>query len=368
LERTDIVTIDGSHGEGGGQILRTALSLSAITSRPFRIVSVRATRRKPGLQPQHLSATRAAAAITGATVVGDLLGSSELTFTPSHKPQAGSYLFDVAEFAGHGSAGSSILILQTILVPLALAPGPSNVVARGGTHQEWAPTFDHLANSYLPALRRMGLSVSADLARWGWYPAGGGEVVCATAGAPDIASRCDAWPKPIELLERGSLNRITGRAVTANIPTEARVAERMSDRACSVLSALAVPVKIEPLRGRATCSGAGIFLGADYESAAASFSGLGRRGKPAETVGEEAAIALLEHHTSGATVELHLADQLLMPLAIAAGPSHFTMARPTAHLATNAWTIEQFGIAKIIVVQDALTHVLLEPYGKKAES
>jgi RNA 3'-terminal phosphate cyclase (ATP) len=113
LERTDIVTIDGSHGEGGGQILRTALSLSAITSRPFRIVSVRATRRKPGLQPQHLSATRAAAAITGATVVGDLLGSSELTFTPSHKPQAGSYLFDVAEFAGHGSAGFSSLILQT---------------------------------------------------------------------------------------------------------------------------------------------------------------------------------------------------------------------------------------------------------------
>jgi RNA 3'-terminal phosphate cyclase (ATP) len=185
LERTDIVTIDGSHGEGGGQILRTALSLSAITSRPFRIVSVRATRRKPGLQPQHLSATRAAAAITGATVVGDLLGSSELTFTPSHKPQAGSYLFDVAEFAGHGSAGSSILILQTILVPLALAPGPSNVVARGAPIRNGLPPSTISPIAICPLFAAWGLA-SVPIWRGGAGIRRAGEKWCAPRQVPLI--------------------------------------------------------------------------------------------------------------------------------------------------------------------------------------
>lgn len=361
LKRADIVTIDGSYGEGGGQILRTALTLSAITSCPFRMSNIRATRRNPGLQPQHLSATRAAAAITGAALAGDQFGSDELTFSPSHKPRPGAYEFDVAEIAGHGSAGSSILILQTVLVPLALAPGTSSVVVRGGTHQEWAPTFDHLADSYLPAMHRMGLSARVELAQWGWYPAGGGEVRCTTSGAPDAASRPGGWRKPLELIERGPLNRIFGRAVAANIPPQARVAERMSERARSILSDLGVPVRIEPLRVRALCAGAGIFLLAVYEDATASFSAHGRQGRLSEIVAEEAATALLEHHASGAAVELHLADQLLVPLATAAGLSHFTMARPTAHLTTNAWTIEQFGVAKITVEQADLTHVRIEP-------
>jgi RNA 3'-terminal phosphate cyclase (ATP) len=128
----DTVTIDGAHGEGGGQILRTALALSAITSRPLRIVNIRAKRHKPGLLPQHLSAARAAAAITGATLQGDQLGFRELIFTPSHPPEPGSYLFDVTEIAGRGSAGSAILVLQTILVPLALMQGRSELLMRGG--------------------------------------------------------------------------------------------------------------------------------------------------------------------------------------------------------------------------------------------
>lgn len=176
------VTIDGAHGEGGGQVLRTALALSAITLRPFRILNIRAKRRNPGLLPQHLSAARAAAAITGATLSGDRLGSSELAFAPTHPPQPGCYVFDVAEIAGHGSAGSTILILQTIFLPLALAQGPSTIIVRGGTHLEWAPTYDDFANGYLPALRRMGLSAEAELTRWGWYPAGGGEVRCRLVG------------------------------------------------------------------------------------------------------------------------------------------------------------------------------------------
>ena len=324
------------------------------------MVNIRAKRRKPGLLPQHLSATRAAASITGAKLQGDQLGSGEITFAPSHLPRPGSYLFDVAEIAGRGSAGSAILILQTILLPLALMQGRSELVVRGGTHLEWAPAYDDFANVYLPALRLMGFELSTELTGWGWYPAGGGEVRCIVRGAADHASIRKGWPKPISALARGPLKRITGRAVAANLPSN--IAERMSDRARGALGDLGVPTEIEALNMRAVCPGAGIFLLADYEGMPASFSAYGRRGKPSEAVAEEAVASLRQHHASGAALELHLADQMLVPLAIASGSSHFTLARPTAHLTTNAWTIEQFGIAKVTIEQGgALTHVRVEP-------
>jgi RNA 3'-terminal phosphate cyclase (ATP) len=167
-------------------------------------------------------------------------------------------------------------------------------------------------------------------------------------------------PKPVDAVERGPLLRLTGRAVAANLPSH--IAQRMSDRATAMLGNLGVPVQIEAVRVKAVCPGAGIFLWAEYENGlAASFSAHGRQGKPSEVVAEEAVAALREHHASAATVEVHLADQLLVPLALAAGPSQFTMVRPTAHLATNAWTIEQFGIAKITIEQKVLTHVRVEP-------
>ena len=257
MDSADILTIDGAHGEGGGQVLRTALALSAITLRPFHIVNIRARRRPPGLLPQHLSAARAAAAIGFATLSGDELGSSKLTFAPSRRPQPGSYGFDVAEIAGHGSAGSAILILQTILVPLALAQGPSTIMVRGGTHLEWAPAYDDFALGYLPALRRMGLSAEAELLNWGWYPAGGGGVRCSVGAAQSGASHPSVSPQPIEAVERGPLRHITGRAVAANLPSH--ICQRMCDRARAALSDLGVPVQIEALRVRAVCPGAGIF-------------------------------------------------------------------------------------------------------------
>jgi RNA 3'-terminal phosphate cyclase (ATP) len=324
-------------------------------------MNIRAGRRNPGLLPQHLSAVRAAATISRAVVSGDRLGSTELSFAPSYPPQPGSYVIDIAETAERGSAGSVILILQTLLVPLALADSASVLVLRGGTHVEWSPPFDHLVNSYFPMLRRMGFRIDAELKRWGWYPIGRGEIVCTiAAGLTEDRAAC---PRPIELLARGSMLRITGRAVTANLP--AHIPQRMADRARSCLGNLDVPVHIEPQRVTAACPGAGIFLVAEYEQLAASFSAYGRLGKPSEAVADEAVGALREHHASEAAVELHLADQLLLPLSLATGVSTFTTPRPSSHLMTNAWTIGQFGIADISLAEGTPCLVRVEPRARR---
>ncbi|HEY7242801.1 MAG TPA: RNA 3'-terminal phosphate cyclase [Xanthobacteraceae bacterium] len=355
-----VLVLDGSHGEGGGQILRTALSLSATTARAFHLVSIRAGRRNPGLLPQHLSAVRAAAAISAASVAGDRLGSSELSFAPSQPPKEGSYIFDVAEAAERGSAGSATLVLQTLVVPLALAHAASRLTVRGGTHVEWSPPFDHFVNAYLPALQHIGFRVDAMLERWGWYPVGGGEIVCTIAGR---SPRDEGWPNPLHALERGVLRCIHGRSVAANLP--AHIAQRMADRARASLCDLGVAVDIEPLRVTASCPGAGIFLIADYDPLAASFSAYGRLGRPAEAVADQAVGALREHHASGSAVELHLADQLLLPLSFASGPSQFTAPRPTGHLLTNAWTIRQFGAAAISIEPGAPCRVRVEPSARR---
>jgi RNA 3'-terminal phosphate cyclase (ATP) len=356
---TDALILDGSHGEGGGQILRTALSLSTMTGRAFRLVRIRAGRRNPGLLPQHLSAVRAAAAISAAAVSGDRLGSDELAFAPSRSPAGGSYLFDVAQAAERGSAGSVTLILQTLVVPLALADAASSLVVRGGTHVEWSPPFDDFAHAYLPALRTMGFRVDAELTRWGWYPVGGGEVVCTIAARSSRGGSGGGWPRPVRALERGPLQRIRGRAVAANLP--AHIAQRMADRARASLADLGVPVDVAPQLVAAACPGAGVFLAADYAPLTATFSAYGRPGRPSEAVAEQAAGALRAHHASAAAVELHLADQLLLPLSIAAGRSELTVPRSTGHLMTNAWTIGQFGIADISIEQGAPCRVCVEP-------
>jgi RNA 3'-terminal phosphate cyclase (ATP) len=349
----DALTLDGTHGEGGGQILRTALSLSAILVRPFRIVNIRAYRPQPGLKPQHLAAVHAAATITGAAVAGDVIGSTELQFVPSHPPWPGRYLFDVVDAAQRGSAGSVTLILQTLIVPLAMAAGNSTVVVRGGTHVEWSPSFDFLTGAYLPALARMRLNVGAHLVRWGWYPVGCGEVVCDIRGA-------GAMPlHPLEALGRGALRAVRGRSTGTNVP--AHVPQQMANRAQELLSSLGVPVAIEAAHVPSAGPGAGLFLLADFEALPASFSAYGRRGKPSEVVAEEAVAALLEHHRSGAAVESHLSDQLLLPLAFAAGPSTFTVAKASRHLMTNAWTIRQFGLAEVTLKQDAICRVTMRP-------
>ena len=203
-------------------------------------------------------------------------------------------------------------------------------------------------------MRRIGLRIDAELRRWGWYPAGSGEISC-KIGADRAASRF----KPINVDERGPLRQVAGTAVAANLP--AHIPQRMADRARASLGDLGVSINIVPRRVTAACPGAGIFLVAEYESMAASFSGYGRLGKPSEAVADEAVVALREHHVSGGAVELPLADQLLLLLSFAAGISTFTTRRPTNHLLTNAWVLGQFAVADISIEQGTSCRVRIEP-------
>ena len=340
---TDELLIDGSHGEGGGQILRSALALAAITGRGIRVEKIRAGRKTPGLAAQHLTAVRAAAAVCGADVRGDVLGSQGLTFAPTGPPCPGDYVFDVAEAREGGSAGSVILLLQAVFLPLVFAGGESTLFLRGGTHVAWSPPFDYARDVFLPALGRMGVEAELKLEKWGWYPAGGGEIRVRIKGMGLGEGRL----APLTLIERGRPIGVRGRAVAANLPSH--IPQRMADRARSLLEKMGVDTRIEPLRVRAACPGAGIFVMAEYENVSAGFSALGRRGVSSEAVAEDAVAQLKAHHDSGAALDVHLADQLLLPMALAAGESSFTTERISPHLTTNAWVIEQFAIARVVV-------------------
>lgn len=338
----DMLVIDGSYGEGGGQILRTALALAAITGRAIRIEKIRARRKNPGLAAQHLTSVRAAAEVCDARVSGDEPGSLTLAFLPGGPPQAGDYIFDVAEAREGGSAGAATLVLQTILLPLALAVGNSTVVIQGGTHVAWSPPFDYARDVWLPALVHMGVDAKLELVKWGWYPVGQGEIRAEISGLGT-----GRQPSPVMLTERGALRRVSGRAVAANLPSH--IPQRMADRARSLLTEAGVNARIEPLRVRAACAGAGIFLSAEYDGVGAGFNALGVKGKPSEAVAEEAVGALLAHCDSDAALDEHLADQLVLPLALAGDVSSFSTERVSRHLTTNAWVVEQFGLARVTV-------------------
>lgn len=332
-----MLVLDGSHGEGGGQILRTGLTLAILTERPVRIERIRAGRKKPGLRPQHLTAVRAAAAVCNARLEGDALGSQTLTFLPGGPARPGEYIFDVAEAAQGGSAGSVGLVLQTVLLPLALADGESYLVLRGGTHVPWAPPVSYLERVFLPTLARMGLHAEVELARWGFYPAGGGEAHVQIAGRSGRLA-------PVSLVERGELERIWGMAVVTNLP--AHISQRMAARARNVLAEVKLQAEVEPRRLRGSGPGAGIFLFAEYAHTSAhtiaGFTAYGRKGLPAERVAEAACDELLAHHRAGEAADPHLIDQLVLPMALAAGESQVAASQVTRHLLTNVWVVRQF--------------------------
>lgn len=329
-----MVLIDGSYGEGGGQVLRTSLALSVLAGKAVRLERIRAGRRKPGLQAQHLTGVLAAARLCDAELEGAQLNSTVLTFAPRQPPQAGEYRFDVAEQRKGGSAGSISLVMHTLLLPLAWAEGESKVTVRGGTHVAWSPPFQHLERVYLGMLRRMGLTGRAKIARYGWYPRGGGEVTVWVSGVADRTL------SPLQLTERGRLRQLWGLSAYSELP--AHVGERQRRRAEQRLRGAGLHPRFEVQRAPSPGIGTAVVLVAECDQVVAGFSALGERGKPAEQVADEACDAFLRWWRSGAAVEMHLADQLILPLALASGPSTFTTCRLTQHLLTNAWVVQQF--------------------------
>ena len=317
----DVIEIDGSMGEGGGQVLRSALALSVITGKGLRLTRIRANRRKPGLARQHLTAVRAAAAISGARLSGDSIGSTALSFQPAG-------LFPGRHRFAVGTAGSTTLVLQTILWPLLGADEPSVVTIEGGTHNPLAPTFDFLERTLVPVLRRTGANLELELQRYGFYPAGGGRLE-ARIGPSKLS--------PIELEERGPIVRRRATALVSGLPI------KIGRREIGVVKDELgwSPGELEAKRVDSDGPGNVILLEAEHATTTTVVSGIGAKGVPAERVASIAVEELKRFGAGEVPVDEHLADQLLIPLALAGGGVFRTLP-PTLHTKTNAELIERF--------------------------
>jgi RNA 3'-terminal phosphate cyclase (ATP) len=318
-----MILIDGSEGEGGGQVLRNALALSIVTGRPFRIENIRGGRERPGVMRQHVTAVEAACAISGTECEELAVGASALTFQPG-AVRPGEHRFAV------GTAGSTSLVLQTILPALMLADAPSRLVLEGGTHNMHAPPFDFIERVFLPIVNLMGPSVSARLDRPGFYPAGGGRIAVEIVSAPVLAR--------LDLLERGALKRVEARALVAALPGSIAVRELEA-----VEAILGWPEEARLIRQLPEQVGPGniLLLQAEFEHATEIVSGFGKLGVPAQTVGEKAAKRMAGYLASKAVAGPYLADQLLLPMALAGGGS-FTTVKPSRHARTAADIIRLF--------------------------
>lgn len=337
------VVLDGSRGEGGGQILRTGMALCALMGRPLKIVRIRAGRRNPGLAAQHLTGVRALVEITGGEVEGAAMGSQTLRFSPG-PIRGGAYTFDVSGV--QASAGSVGLLFQAVAPVLAYAPEPSRLTLKGGTHVRWAPPVHYLQGVLLPALARMGLSAGIEAETWGWYPEGGG------------TARAEVRPvealRGMDLTARSDLERVDLLSAVSNLPVS--IARRQQDRALRRLQDAGLPqridnpmLRVETFRAPSPGKGTFVFLLAHYGAVRAGFSALGELGKPAERVADEAVDALLAHHAGGQAVDPHLTDQLVPYLALAEGQSAFATSRVTQHLLTVAEVTAEITGARIEV-------------------
>jgi RNA 3'-terminal phosphate cyclase (ATP) len=324
-----VLTIDGSQGEGGGQILRTALALSLVTGTPFTIEKIRAGRRKPGLLRQHLTAVNAAVAVGGSEVDGATLGSQTLVFRP-RTVKSGEYRFAI------GTAGSTGLVIQTVLPALLTASGPSTLTLEGGTHNPAAPPFDFLARSFLPLVERMGPRVVAVLDCPGFYPAGGGR--CAVHITP--AARLE----PLTLLERGAIKQRRARALVAHLPRQ--IADRELAVVRSRLGWNEGELEVVVVDGDTRGPGNVLLLEVESEHLTEVFCGFGEVGIRAESVAEHAAKEARRYLAAGVPVGVHLADQLLVPLALA-GAGSFRTIGLSSHSRTNLDIIRLFSSTRI---------------------
>ena len=318
-----MIRIDGSKGEGGGQILRSALALSMVTGRPFQIEKIRAGRAKPGLMRQHLTAVLAAQRVCEAEVGGAEIGSAALTFTP-RAVRGGEYAFAV------GTAGSCTLVLQTVLPALLQAGAPSVVTLEGGTHNPYAPPFDFLQKAFLPLLGRMGAPVTARLERAGFYPAGGGRMVVEIAPAPRL--------QPLDLLKRGGLRSQRARALVARLP--AAIGERELKTLRELITLAESDCVVEPVPD-SIGPGNVLLLELAGDEVTEVITGFGERDVAAEKVARNVAEEARAYLASDVPVGKRLADQLLIPLALAGG-GRFRTLPLSRHTQTNMEIISRF--------------------------
>ena len=344
-----MLQLDGSTGEGGGQVLRTSLSLSAALGTPFRLTNVRSGRRRPGLMRQHLTAVKAAAEVCGARVHGAELGSTEVEFEPD-EPRAGDYRFAV------GSAGSAMLVLQTVLGPLLRAGAESRVVVEGGTHNPWAPPFESLQRSFAPLLDRLGVELELELDRAGFYPAGGGRVIAHIRPSPPRREMPGASSsRPFELLERGPERSRSAEALLAHLPAS------IGERELASLQKRLAWDRYESSVQHVESAGPGniVHVTLAFEEVTEVFTGFGEKGTRAESIGKRVGAAVQRYLARDAPVGEHLADQLMVPLVLLGGGSYrATLA--SRHARTNAEIVSRFVSGAVKLDEDDPKGVLVQ--------
>lgn len=346
-----VLEIDGSSGEGGGQILRSSLSLSILYGRGFHISNIRGARQNPGLAEQHLVAVAAAARICAAQVEGAALRSRELTFRPG-KIRSGRYRFQVR------TAGSAVLVLQTVFLPLARSGSATSIQIIGGTHVPWSPSFHYLDLHWLPCLRQAGYDAQLNLHTAGFYPQGGGHIGTTVRPVGRVS--------PLIINRRGKLSGIVGLSVVANLPLE--IAERQKRQALGrLLKALpgvpAPDIRIRLLQLPSPGKGTMLLLKGSFEGGSCCFSSLGEPGKPAERVADQAVDQFLAFLESDGAVDPYLADQLMLPLLQAEGPSELRTSEISSHQLTNAAVLQAFlpGSIKILGQPGKPGTIIIQP-------
>ena len=323
-----MIKIDGSFGEGGGQILRTSLGLAALLQKPLHIFNIRAKRTKPGLRPQHLACVKAIQKITKAEIKGAEVGSKELVFIPEGiYPR--EYVFDI------GTAGSTSLVFQSMLLPLTVAQDCSLIRIKGGTHVPWSPPFHYLRYVFAPTLADLGVKIELNINKWGFYPEGGGEIEGKIY--PSQTLKAKNWLKPPVFSQL--------KAISACLNLAEHIKKRQANTLINQLEKIGLKAELREEEAKGRGKGSFLFLWID-EQIKAGFSALGARGKAAEKVAEEVFNAFFLYYKSKVAMDPHLCDQIVSYLSLAPGKSEFTTI-VSSHLLTNIWVINQFLKRKI---------------------